>query len=184
MLTTNFFYTSPKLLKGESMKRRLFFPIILFVAILSYTTSTEAQNSYNVKKFSFFAPDGWKLYDHDVDYLIITSKEDAFTITFYIVENGQEDGKWEAIMRSLSKSYDFSDELTDHGGVELDCNLNLTYKFADISGRSDNTKYKFIWAQAVRDDDYTIIIFGICLYDKYNYYREDLWKIFEQIDYK
>lgn len=166
------------------MNRKIFIPIITLAAFLISFTSVNAQNIYNVKKFSFFAPYGWKLYDHDVDYLVITSKEEAFTLAFYIVENGKEETKLEALIQSLSKSYNFSEEITDHGGIELDCNLNLTYKFADIFSKSDNTKNKFILAQAVRDEDYTILIFGICLIDKYNYYRDDLWKIFEQIDYK
>lgn len=166
------------------MNRKIFIPVISLAALIFSFNSVVAQKTYNVKKFSFFAPYGWKLYDHDVDYLVITSKEEAFTLAFYIVENGQEEAKWEALINSLSKSYNFNEELSDNGVIELDCNLNLTYKFADIFSKGSNQKNKFIWGQAVRDEDYTILIFGICLYDKYNFYKDDIWKIFEQIDYK
>jgi hypothetical protein len=119
-----------------------------------------------------------------VDNLVVTSTEIDFSLSFLVIDSGDEEVKWKAILRSLGKSYDFNEELSDQGGMNLDNGLHITYKFCDIVNLENRTKQKFVWAQVDNDKDYTILIFGISQTANFGYYKSSLWKIFENISYK
>lgn len=165
------------------MRIRIILGIILFFVFI-VNNNILGQNSYNVRKFCFTAPARWTLNDHDVNSLIITTKDESFVIAFQVVEKGDEGVKGDAILNSLGQSYSFNEKIEFENKIWLDCGLVINYYLITIQSYNSNNKYKFIWAQAYGDEDYTILIYGICDYDKFGYYKSDLDRIIENIDYK
>jgi hypothetical protein len=152
--------------------------------MLSSATSLQAQKRYNVRKFSFYVPPGWKMTDHDVNMLYLSSTQTTFLLFIYTIAEGDAETKWERILKSLNKSLKFENELSGEGSYNIDNGLHVSYKFGDVVMRDNNQKFKFIWTQIDNDEDYTIIMYGFCDSKNFGYYRPQLYTIWDNISYK
>lgn len=166
------------------MNSRTSVRILSIILLIISANLIDAQNHYNIRKFRVYVPPGWKMEDHDVNYLAISSTKTMFLLYFNVIDNDDIETKWSSILNSLGRRLDFGEEITDKGGYDLENGLHVIYGFCDVTIKDGGEKVKFISSQIVNDKDYTILIYGFCDLEKFGYYRNSLRHIYENIRYK
>lgn len=166
------------------MNSRTAIRILFFIFLIVSANMINAQKSYNVRKFSIYVPSGWKLMDHDVHLLEISSTKTMFMLYFYVISNDEIETRWRGILNSLSKGLEFEDETCDKGEYDLESGFHLIYGYCNARLKDGGENVKLITSQLVNDRDYAIIMFGFCRQNEFNACKNELMFILDNIKYK
>lgn len=166
------------------MNKRAIVIILSFLFLIASTNVIDAQKSYNVRKFSIYVPSGWKLMDHDVHLLEISSTKTMFMLYFYVISNDEIETRWRKLLTSLSKGLEFENELCDKGEYDLVSGFHLIYGYCNAKLKDGGANVKLITSQLVNDKDYTIILYGFCRQNEFPSCKNELRFILDNIKYK
>ena len=158
--------------------------ILSIILLIISANLIDAQKSYNIRKFSVYVPAGWKLMDHDVHLLEISSTKTMFMLYFYVIDNDEIETRWRKLLTSLSKSLEFEDEQCDKGEYDLESGFHLTYGYCNVKLKDGGARVKLITSQLVNDRDYAIIMYGFCTQNEFQACKNELRFILDNVKYK